>query len=253
MASMGPSFPPHPAAGMPQHPGAPTHQMGAPGMAHNPSQPGAPPQGIPHQLAPHMAVSAPGGQMNPGSLVGGMPPGAGGPSAHAMSHLTPSQAQIFQAQHGNMGACELRPVTCSFSYLQHANTLLVTANNQAMQQMQQQQRLHQLQQQQHARQLMQYQQQGGMTGIPMGMNMNLLSPAAQQQAAQLAAIRARQQQNPQAQVSRHPGAGVWTVQTGFWCSEVDANVKIAGNDRAADCAPAAAARRGEPPDGATRR
>jgi len=80
-------------------------------MAHNPSQPGAPPQGIPHQLAPHMAVSAPGGQMNPGPLVGGMPPGAGGPNAHAMSHLNPAQAsQMFQAQHNNMGACELRPL-----------------------------------------------------------------------------------------------------------------------------------------------
>jgi hypothetical protein len=81
--------------------------MAAPGMAHNPSQPGAPPQGIPHQLAPHMAVSAPGGQMNPGPLVGGMPPGAAGPNAHAMSHLNPAQAsQMFQAQHNNMGACE---------------------------------------------------------------------------------------------------------------------------------------------------
>lgn len=121
MASMGPSFPPHPAAGIPQHPGAPAHPMGAPGMAHNPSQPGAPPQGIPHQLAPHMAVSAPGGQMNPGPLVGGMPPSGGGPSAHAMSHLNPAQAQIFQAQHNNMGACEFRPVTRRFAYLQPAN------------------------------------------------------------------------------------------------------------------------------------
>lgn len=149
-------------------------------MAHNPSQPGAPPQGMPHQLAPHMAVSAPGGQMNPGPLVGGMPPGAGGPNAHAMSHLNPAQAQMFQAQHNNMGA--------------------FAANNQAMQQIQQQQRLQQLQQQQHTRQLMQQAYaQGGMAGMPMGVgiNMNLLSPAAQQQAAQLAAMRARQQ-NPQA-------------------------------------------------------
>lgn len=84
--------------------------------------------------------------------------------------------------------------------------LKVAANNQAMQQMQQQQRLQQLQQQQHARQLMQQAYtQGGMAGMPMGVgiNMNLLSPAAQQ-AAQLAAMRARQQ-NPQAHVSICPG------------------------------------------------
>jgi hypothetical protein len=106
MASMGPSFSPHPGA-MQQHPGAPPGHPMAPGMAHNPSQPGAAPGGMPHQLVGHMGVSAPGGQMNPAALMGGMPPGAGGPNAHAMQHLNPAaQAQMFQAQHINPMACE---------------------------------------------------------------------------------------------------------------------------------------------------
>jgi len=89
---------------------------------------------------------------------------------------------------------------------------VVAANNQAMQQIQQQQRLQALQQQQYLRMTQQGHVPGGMAGIPIGvgMSMNLLSPAAQQHAAHLAQMRARQ--NPQAQVSRHPGAGVWTVR-----------------------------------------
>ena len=90
-----PSFSPHPGA-MQQHP--PPHPM-APGMAHNPSQPGVTPGGIPHQLVGHMGVSGPGPQMNPG-LMAGMPPGVN-PNAHAMQHLNPAQAQMFQQHQMN--------------------------------------------------------------------------------------------------------------------------------------------------------
>lgn len=72
--------------------------MGAPGMAHNPSQPGAQ-QGMPPQMAAHMAVSGPGGQVNPAAMMGAMPPGAVGPNAHALQHLNPQQQQqIYQQQ-----------------------------------------------------------------------------------------------------------------------------------------------------------
>lgn len=99
---MGPSFSPHPG-GMQQHPGVPPGHPMAPGMAHNPSQPGAQPGGMPHQI--HMGVSAAGGQVNPAALMGGMPPGAG-PNAHAMQHLNPQQAHLFQQQQMNPMACE---------------------------------------------------------------------------------------------------------------------------------------------------
>jgi hypothetical protein len=90
MASMGPGgaggF--HPGMQQPVHPG---HPM-APGMAHNPSQPGAQP-GMPPQMGGHM-VSAPGGQPNPAAfMTGGMHPG--NPHAQAMQHLNP---QMFQQQ-----------------------------------------------------------------------------------------------------------------------------------------------------------
>jgi hypothetical protein len=94
---MMPSFSPHPG-GVQQHPGAPPGHPMAPGMAHNPSQPGAQSSAIPHQLVGHMGVSAPGAQMNPTALMAGMPPGAGGPNAHALQQLNP-QAQMFQQQH----------------------------------------------------------------------------------------------------------------------------------------------------------
>jgi hypothetical protein len=62
---------------------------------------------MPHQLAgAHMGVSGPGGQMAPG-LVAGMPPGAGGPNAHAMQHLNPAaQAQFMQQPHLNPAMCK---------------------------------------------------------------------------------------------------------------------------------------------------
>jgi hypothetical protein len=68
------------------------------GVPHNPGQqvPGQP--GMPQQM--HMGVSGPGGPQvsQAGAMMGGMPPGAGGPSAHALQHLNPGQAQQQQAQ-----------------------------------------------------------------------------------------------------------------------------------------------------------
>jgi hypothetical protein len=50
----------------------------------------------------HMGVSGPGPQVaQGGAMMGGIAPGAGGPSAHALQHLNPSQAQqaqLFQQQ-----------------------------------------------------------------------------------------------------------------------------------------------------------
>lgn len=105
MASMGPSFSPHPGA-MQQHPGVPPGHPGmAPGMAHNPSQPGAQPGGMPQHLG-HVGVSGPGPQVNPAQMMGGLPPGAG-PNAHAaMQHLNPQQAQMFQQHQMNPMACK---------------------------------------------------------------------------------------------------------------------------------------------------
>ena len=86
--------------GIQGHPGVPgAHPMA--GMPHNqvqqmPGQPGMVPQ-------MHMGVSGPGGPQvsQAGALMGGMPPGAGGPSAHALQHLNPGaaqQAQLYQQQ-----------------------------------------------------------------------------------------------------------------------------------------------------------
>ena len=80
---------------MQQHPGVPPGHPMAPGMQHNPSQPGAPAGGMPQHMA-HMAVSGPGVQVNPAALMAaGMP--QGGPNAHALQHLNPAQ-QMFQQQ-----------------------------------------------------------------------------------------------------------------------------------------------------------
>lgn len=61
---------------------------------------------MPQQM--HMGVSGPGGPQvsQAGALMGGMPPGAGGPSTHALQHLNPGQAQqaqMYQQQMGQMG------------------------------------------------------------------------------------------------------------------------------------------------------
>ena len=88
-------------AAMQQHPGVMAgHGMG-PGHHANPGQPGVVQQLGQPTLQPgmHPGVSGPGaGQVSQGGPTGNMTPGGGGPSAHAMSHLNPSQAQIFQQQ-----------------------------------------------------------------------------------------------------------------------------------------------------------
>lgn len=91
-------FPAH--QGIPQHSGLPPGHPMAHAQHPNAVHPGA---GIVPQV--HPGVSGPGGpQMTQaGPMMGGMPPGAattgpGGPvpNAHALSHLGPTQAQIFQ-------------------------------------------------------------------------------------------------------------------------------------------------------------
>ena len=95
MASMGPGFG-HP--NMQGHPGVPGgHPMG-PGMPHNPGQQGGPGGGMPPQLGAHMGVSGAPANQVPTSLMGSMPPVTGGPNAHALQHLNPSQAQMFPQQ-----------------------------------------------------------------------------------------------------------------------------------------------------------
>ncbi|KAK3321427.1 LIM-domain binding protein-domain-containing protein [Cercophora scortea] len=136
-------------------------------MAHNPSQPGATPGGMPHQLVGHMGVSGPGGQIN-AALMAGMPPGAGNPNAHAMQHLNPSQAQLFHHQQ------------------QMNNPMFANAAGNPQQlhqaQMQQQHRLAQLQQQQQARQvLMQQQAYQNIGNMPMGIPINATQAAQYQQ------------------------------------------------------------------------
>ena len=102
MTSLAQAYSPHPGS-MQQHPGmAQGHPMGVP---HNPGQ-GQP--GMPQQM--HMGVSGPGPQVTQaGAMMGGMPPGAGGPSAHALQHLNPNQAQqaqLFQQQQQQQMACK---------------------------------------------------------------------------------------------------------------------------------------------------
>lgn len=93
MTSLAQAYSPHPGG---IHPGVP---QGHP-MPHNQGQQGQP--GMPQQM--HMGVSGPGGPQvsQAGALMGGMPPGAGIPSAHALQHLNPNQAaqqqQMLQQQ-----------------------------------------------------------------------------------------------------------------------------------------------------------
>lgn len=109
--SMAQPFPPHPA-GMPPQPGFPQGHPMATGHQPNQGQPGVVQQhgqGIPQQM--HPMVSAPGGPQvtQGGSVMAGMPAGAvgpaaggpvvQGPSAHALSHLNPGQAQQLYQQH----------------------------------------------------------------------------------------------------------------------------------------------------------
>lgn len=93
MTTLAQTHAPYPP-GMQQHPGMPPHMAGVP---HN--QPGQPGPGMPQQM--HM-VSGPGGPQvtQAGTMMGVMPPGAGGPNAHALQHLNPGQQQahMFQQQ-----------------------------------------------------------------------------------------------------------------------------------------------------------
>lgn len=82
-----------------QHQGVPQGYMA--GMPHTQGQQGQPGPGMPQQM--HMGVSGPGGPQvtQAGAMMAGMPPGAGGPNAHALQHLNPTQQQqaaLFQQQ-----------------------------------------------------------------------------------------------------------------------------------------------------------
>lgn len=86
-----------------QHPGVPQGHMA--GVPHNPGQQGQPGPGMPQQM--HMGVSGPGPQVSqPGAMMGGMPPGSVGPSAHALQHLNPNQQQALYQQQQAM-ACKI--------------------------------------------------------------------------------------------------------------------------------------------------
>jgi hypothetical protein len=105
MISMAQAYSPHPA-GLQQHPGvAPGHPM-APG---HPQQGGGQPgPGMPQQM--HMGVSGPGPQVTQGgAMLGVLPPGVSGPgvpSAHALQHLNPNNAQMYQQQQAAQMACK---------------------------------------------------------------------------------------------------------------------------------------------------
>jgi hypothetical protein len=105
MTSLAQAYSPHPS-GMQQHPMA----QGHPGMAvpHNPGQ-GQPGPGMPQQM--HMGVSGPGPQVSQaGAMMAGIPPGAG-PSAHALQHLNPSQAQQAQMYQ------QQQQIACKYSHM----------------------------------------------------------------------------------------------------------------------------------------
>lgn len=112
MTSLAQNHSPYP--GGIQHPGVPQgHPMA--GVPHNPGQqmPGQP--GMNPQM--HMGVSGPGGPQvsQAGAMMGGMPPGAGGPSAHAMQHLNPQTQQAQQMYQQQM--CKSSHSQC-FGFLQ---------------------------------------------------------------------------------------------------------------------------------------
>lgn len=95
MSSLQQPHPPYPV-GI-QHQGVPQGHMA--GMPHNQGPQGQQGPGMPQQM--HMGVSGPGGPQvtQAGAMMGGMPPGAGVPNAHALQHLNPNQQQaIFQQQ-----------------------------------------------------------------------------------------------------------------------------------------------------------
>ncbi|POR31952.1 Adhesion defective protein 1 [Tolypocladium paradoxum] len=194
--SMGPNFTGHPAAM--GHQAVAGHPMG-PGMPPNAGQQGAPGGGMPQQFGgAHMAVSGPGGQVNP-ALMGAMPPGV---NPH-LQHLSPTQQQLYQQQHQqqlqNQCMAPSAPPAVPSSYLTDVTSSAVH-NPSAMAAMRQHQLL---QHQQHqARQALLHQQSlhPGMVGngIPMGMPLNQLNAQQMQQLRQ--AGRIGPGQHPQAQV-----------------------------------------------------
>jgi len=95
------TYSPHPGGMQQQHPGmAPGHPMA---MPHNQGQQGQPGPGMQMQ----MGVSGPGPQVTQGgAMMGGMPPGAGGPSQHALHHLNPGQAQQAQFLQQQQAMCK---------------------------------------------------------------------------------------------------------------------------------------------------
>jgi hypothetical protein len=104
-------FPAH--QGIPQHPGLPPGHPMAQAQHHNAThmgvQPGA---GMVQQI--HPGVSAAGPQVSQPGMMAGMPPGSGTtgpggpvPNAHALSHLNPAQAHLFQQQQFAQN-CELQ-------------------------------------------------------------------------------------------------------------------------------------------------
>jgi hypothetical protein len=186
--SMGPNFSGgHPAAM--GHPGVAGHAMG-PGMPQHPVQQGVP-GGMPHQFAGNpMAVSAPGGQVNP-AMMGGMPPGSNPHAAHAMQQLTTQQQQLLQQQQQQQQHFQnCRSLSASGYHQSKMLTARFTVNPSAVAAMRQHQAMMQRQQ---AQQMMA--QQGAYAnmqgGMPMGMQLNA------QQMHQL-----RQQQARMPQVSR---------------------------------------------------
>lgn len=82
-------FPPQPGMQMQQG-----HMMGGPGPGH------PMPQGMMHQ-----GVSGPGGPATQAGPMMGMQ--AGAPNAHALSHLQPQQAHMFQQQQQHPGMSKL--------------------------------------------------------------------------------------------------------------------------------------------------
>jgi hypothetical protein len=112
MTSLAQSHSPYPG-GIQQHPGVPQgHPMA--GVPHNPGQQMQGQPGMNPQM--HMGVSGPGGPQvsQAGALMGGMPPGAGGPSAHALQHLNPQaqQAQMYQQQMCKFILSEMFRILC---------------------------------------------------------------------------------------------------------------------------------------------
>ncbi|OPB43229.1 hypothetical protein A0O28_0110920 [Trichoderma guizhouense] len=208
--SMGPNFAGHPAMG---HPGVAGHPMGGPGMPPNAGQQGAP-AGMPHQFAGgHIAVSGPGGPVNP-ALMGAIPPGAS-PGPHAVHQLSPAQQQqMFQQQQHLQQQFNINNPSAQMAAIRQQQLLHQQQRQQAMfaQQFQNMnaagvnsmpmgmqlspQQLHQLRQRNAAAGLGHVGQHNPQAAI-MAQQLALQQHAAQQQAAQQAQQQAAQQQAQQ--------------------------------------------------------